>query len=60
MRTVVERSGAFLLPTGQLPHHFEGVAPQYQALSGEIQTGPNVFWILSAFNYATSAQDFEW
>ena len=32
----------------------------YQALSGEIQTGPNVFWVLSALNYAKSARNFAW
>eukprot|EP00475_Leptophrys_vorax_P033523 TRINITY_DN527_c0_g1_i1.p1 TRINITY_DN527_c0_g1~~TRINITY_DN527_c0_g1_i1.p1 ORF type:complete len:787 (+),score=222.04 TRINITY_DN527_c0_g1_i1:101-2461(+) len=59
-RMVLERSGQFLKPTGQLPHHFDGVTPVYQALSGEIQTGPNVFWILSCFNYAKATQDYAW
>ena len=60
VRKVLERSGSFLLPTGQLPHHFEGTTPTYQALSGEIQTGPNVFWVLSCFNYAKTSGDLEW
>ena len=60
VRTVLERSGAFLKPNGQLPHHFVGIKPVYQALSGEIQTGPNVFWILSCFNYAKASQNFSW
>jgi len=60
VRVVVERSGDFLLPSGQLPHHFLGTKPVYQALSGEIQTGPNVFWILSALNYAQSSQNTTW
>ena len=59
-RRVLERSGAFLKPSGQLPHHFQGTDPVYQALSGEIQTGPNVFWVLSCFRYAKSSQDLEW
>jgi hypothetical protein len=57
---VLLRSGAYLLPSGQLPHHFSGTTPIYQALSGEIQTGPNVFWILSCFNYAKSTQNSAW
>jgi len=60
VRLVVERSGAFLTAEGQLPHHFSGVTPVYQALSGEIQTGPNVFWILSCLNYAKSSGNFGW
>lgn len=57
---VLERSGSFLTDQGQLPHHFEGLEPQYEALSGEIQTGPNTFWILSCFNYAKSSGNFDW
>jgi hypothetical protein len=60
VRLVLERSGSFLKPDGQLPHHFEVTTPIYQALSGEIQTGPNVFWILSCFNYAKATQDLDW
>ena len=60
VRIVVERSGAFLTEDGQLPHHFNGVEPVYQALSGEIQTGPNVFWILTCLNYAKSSGNFAW
>jgi hypothetical protein len=65
VRLVVERSGAFLggdgaVAAGQLPHHFEGTSPVFQALSGEVQTGPNVFWVLSALNYAKSSRDFAW
>jgi hypothetical protein len=43
-RLVVERSGAFLKPNGQLPHHFVDDKPTYLALSGATQTGPNTFW----------------
>lgn len=59
-RTVIERSGSFLLPTGQLPHHFVGTKPTYQALSGAVQTGPNMFWILTAFNYVKESGDVAW
>ncbi len=65
VRMVVERSGDFLggdgaVDAGQLPHHFEGTTPVFQALSGEVQTGPNIFWILTALNYAKSAQNYAW
>ena len=39
-RDVIERSGAFLKPNGQLPHHFEKDKPTFTALSGATQTGP--------------------
>jgi hypothetical protein len=47
-RLVLERSGDFLKPNGQLPHHFEKDVPTYLALSGATQTGPNTFWVKSA------------
>ena len=47
-------------PNGQLPHHFVGVEPQYVALSGLTQTGPNVFWIKSCFNYARETGNSSW
>jgi hypothetical protein len=60
VRTVVERNGDFINDKGQLPHHFKDTTPTYQALSGETQTGPNVFWILSALNYAKTTGNLEW
>lgn len=60
VRTVLERNGDFINEKGQLPHHFQNATPTYQALSGETQTGPNVFWILSCFNYAKTTGDLEW
>lgn len=60
VKQVLLRSGNFMLPTGQLPHHFEGVLPVFQALSGEIQTGPNVFWMKSCFAYAAASGDLAW
>lgn len=60
VRQVIERSGDFLTDRGQLPHHFIGVEPQFVAISGETQTGPNLFWILSALNYAKTTGDFRW
>ena len=60
-RLVIERTGAFMLPdNGQLPHHFEGLRPYYVALSGETQTGPNVFWVKTALRYAAVTGDFGW
>ena len=58
VKKVLLRSGDFLLsPSGQLPHHFEGASPTYLALSGEVQTGPNIFWILSVLRYAGETGD---
>jgi hypothetical protein len=56
-RAVIERSGDFLLASGQLPHHFVGNWPVYTALSGATQTGPNLFWTLTALQYAKVTQD---
>eukprot|EP00698_Gefionella_okellyi_P003010 TRINITY_DN12839_c0_g1_i1.p1 TRINITY_DN12839_c0_g1~~TRINITY_DN12839_c0_g1_i1.p1 ORF type:complete len:766 (-),score=178.45 TRINITY_DN12839_c0_g1_i1:39-2336(-) len=59
-RLVIERSGSFLLPSGQLPHHFEWNKPTYIALSGATQTGPNLFWTLTAYQYAKVTGNKEW
>jgi len=60
VRLAIERTGSFINNLGQVPHHFNGVDPTYQALSGETQTGPNVFWALSALNYAKTTGDLQW
>ncbi|GMH98096.1 hypothetical protein TrVE_jg12681 [Triparma verrucosa] len=61
VKKVLMRNGDMMnTTTGQLPHHFEGANPVYQALSGEIQTGPNVFWVMSCFNYAKTSGDLDW
>ncbi len=61
-RTVIERTGAFILPSGQLPHHFQGhpSTPTYVALSGATQTGPNLFWTLAAMRYAETSGNRTW
>lgn len=60
VRLVLEHTGNFMQPGGQLPHHFVGVEPVYRALSNELQTGPNVFWILSCFNYVKTTGNIAW
>jgi hypothetical protein len=59
-RRVIERSGEAILPNGQIPHHFEGAEPTYVAISGATQTGPNIFWISSALDYAAATGDDDW
>jgi len=60
-RRVIERNGDFLnTETGQAMHHFEGVVPQYTALSGEKQSGPNIFWTKTALQYAAVTGDLDW
>jgi hypothetical protein len=57
---VLEQSGTYLTPDGQLPHHFVNTTPTFVALSGETQTGPNLFWVLSCFNYVKNSGDIDW
>src|SRR5262249_18036439 len=59
-RKLIETSGAKMLPSGQIPHHFNGVDPVYVALSGATQTGPNIFWISAALQYAKATGDLDW
>jgi hypothetical protein len=60
VRAVIERSGSFLNAQGQLPHHFDGIQPIFVALSGATMLGPNVFWALSALNYAKNTGNLQW
>ena len=59
-RKLIETSGAKMLPSGQVPHHFNGKEPVYVALSGATQTGPNIFWISAALQYAKATGDTDW
>lgn len=59
-RQVIERSGEAILESGQIPHHFDGAEPTYVAISGATQTGPNIFWIASALDYASATGDYRW
>ena len=59
-RQVIERSGEAITDSGQIPHHFNGPEPTYVAISGATQTGPNIFWISSALDYASATGDYGW
>jgi hypothetical protein len=64
-RKLLETSLKFMLPTGQIPHHFFAnettpLQPIYVAISGATQTGPNCFWILAALQYVKATGDEEW
>lgn len=59
-RTLIEKSGAAITASGQIPHHFIGSTPTYVAISGATQTGPNIFWIESALQYARTTGDYAW
>ena len=59
-RTLIEKSGSAILPSGQVPHNFAGDQPAYVAISGATQTGPNIFWIEAALAYANASGDRAW
>ena len=59
-REVIERSGAAMSEAGQIPHHFNGAEPTFVAISGATQTGPNIFWIAAALDYAAATGDYRW
>lgn len=59
-RTLIEKSGSAISPSGQIPHHFNGATPTYVAISGATQTGPNIFWIEAALQYAKTTGDYSW
>lgn len=52
--------GKLVCQKGQIPHHFLGLNATYAAISGETQTGPNIFWTLTCLDYARYSGDLKW
>jgi hypothetical protein len=59
-RKIIEVSGEAVSADGQIPHHFSENEPVFAAISGAIQTGPNIFWISAALHYAKIMGDEGW
>jgi len=59
-RRILERSEAALRPDGQMPHHFEGGKPTYVSIAKSSQTGPNIFWVIAASEYAAGTGNEAW
>ena len=59
-RKIIEVSGAAISVGGQVPHHFHENEPIFEAISGATQTGPNIFWISAALQYAKVTGDEGW
>lgn len=58
-RRIVELAGTHI-NHGQVPHHFVDGEPTYIAISKATQTGPNIFWVLAAIDYATATGNEAW
>jgi hypothetical protein len=58
-RRIVELAGNHL-NHGQVPHHFIDGTPTYIAISKATQTGPNIFWVLAAIDYADATGNESW
>ena len=59
-RHILERSESAMRPDGQVPHHFEAGSPTYLSIAKSSQTGPNIFWVIAASDYAAAAGDESW
>lgn len=59
-RKIIEVSGEAISADGQIPHHFSENEPVFEAISGAIQTGPNIFWISAALHYTKIMGDEGW
>jgi hypothetical protein len=61
-KQAIELSEKYMLPSGQIPHHFidSGTNPTYVAISGATQTGPNIFWTLSTLRLGRHSGDYAW
>ncbi|MFK4761491.1 hypothetical protein ACI3KS_11200 [Microbacterium sp. ZW T5_45] len=57
---VVERALAHLHDDGLVPHHFDGDEPDYIAISGSPQPGPNLFVVEAAIDIACATGDIGW
>jgi hypothetical protein len=58
-RRIVELAGTHL-SDGQIPHHFIAGKPTYIAISKATQTGPNIFWVMAAIDYANGSGNEDW
>lgn len=58
-RRIVELAAAHI-NHGQVPHHFIDGTPTYIAISKATQTGPNIFWVLAAIDYADATGNESW
>lgn len=58
-RRIIELAGSHI-KDGQVPHHFDDGVPTYIAISKATQTGPNMFWVLAAIDYAGATGKTEW
>ncbi|MBA2678022.1 MAG: hypothetical protein H0U76_06470 [Ktedonobacteraceae bacterium] len=59
-RKIIEASGVVISADGQIPHHFHENEPVFEAISGAVQTGPNLFWISAVLQYARITGDEGW
>ena len=57
---ILERSERNLRPDGQVPHHFEAGTATYVSIAKSSQTGPNIFWVIAASEYAAGSGDEAW
>ena len=57
---VVERALDHLRADGLAPHHFDGDEPDYIAISGSPQPGPNLFVVEAAIDIACATGDIGW
>ncbi len=58
-RLIVELASSHL-NKGQVPHHFIDGKPTFIAISTATQTGPNIFWVLAAIDYANATGNESW
>lgn len=59
-RKILERSERNLRPDGQVPHHFDVGAATYVSIAKSSQTGPNIYWVIAASEYAAATGDEVW
>lgn len=59
-RRILERTGNAMRTDGQMPHHFEAGAPTCLSIAKSSQTGPNIFWVIAASEYAAGSGDEAW
>ncbi|MDZ4046471.1 MAG: hypothetical protein U1E32_11945 [Rhodoglobus sp.] len=59
-RSVLERVRSFVREDGRVPHHFDGAEPEYVAISGASQPGPNIFYLLAVLDHVAATGDTDY
>ena len=58
-KDVLLTTSAQMKDDGQMPHHYDQDHWTYLSIAQSLQTGPNIFWLLTAIKYGSTTGDYD-